>query len=204
MVKNIVFVSENTNKYVEMKRYIEKKFTQEQITFIMHKPASEIYEIQSMDTKKIVSHKLKDANNEFLINGKYNYLDGEYWIMVDDTSLYIETLGGFPGPFIKYFVESMSIENISKMVFDSDAKSVVSLGICKFCNYGDIEPFIFDGVIDGVIVNPRGENGFGFDSIFRPFGYNLTNAEMNSEQKDLYNPRVNALCKLLEFIKKEN
>jgi XTP/dITP diphosphohydrolase len=47
---------------------------------------------------------------------------------------------------------------------------------------GEVETF--EGRVDGTIVwPPRGENGFGYDPIFRPIGHTLTFGEMSAEEK---------------------
>jgi len=47
---------------------------------------------------------------------------------------------------------------------------------------GEVETF--GGRVDGTIVwPPRGENGFGYDPVFRPDGHKLTFGEMSAEQK---------------------
>ena len=54
-------------------------------------------EIQSLDPREIIHHKLKEAQKEVL--------EGE--ILVEDTCLRVESLGGLPGPFIKYFLQAL-------------------------------------------------------------------------------------------------
>ena len=59
---------------------------------------------------------------------------------------------------------------------------------------------IFDGVCEGrIIFAPRGKNGFGYDPLFAPVGYELTFAELGDEVKNQLSHRAKALAKLNEY-----
>ena len=59
--------------------------------------------------------------------------------------------------------------------------------------------FNFEGRVDGIIITEkRGTNGFGYDPIFMPDGYNLTFAEMTSAQKNSLSHRYFAIDNLLK------
>ena len=59
----------------------------------------------------------------------------------------------------------------------------------------------FEGKISGVIAHePRGEGGFGYDSIFVPDGYEKTFAELSAEQKNQISHRAIAVKKFADFI----
>jgi XTP/dITP diphosphohydrolase len=60
----------------------------------------------------------------------------------------------------------------------------------------------FGGVINGkVILEERGESGFGYDSMFIPQGYMETFGELQSEIKNSLSHRGRALAKVLEFLR---
>ncbi|MBX7145774.1 MAG: RdgB/HAM1 family non-canonical purine NTP pyrophosphatase [Alphaproteobacteria bacterium] len=57
----------------------------------------------------------------------------------------------------------------------------------------------FEGRIDGHITwSPRGHNGFGYDPIFVPDGYDITFGEMDPNQKHLINHRALAFNQLIQ------
>jgi non-canonical purine NTP pyrophosphatase (RdgB/HAM1 family) len=58
----------------------------------------------------------------------------------------------------------------------------------------------FEGSIEGKIVPPRGENGFGWDPIFQPDGWEKTFAEMTQEEKNQISMRKIAFQKLKEYL----
>jgi len=56
----------------------------------------------------------------------------------------------------------------------------------------------FEGRVDGVLVwPPRGDNGFGYDAMFQPAGYDLTFGEMDPEEKHKISHRADAFAKLV-------
>jgi len=64
------------------------------------------------------------------------------------------------------------------------------------------EAQLFVGQTHGKIVEPRGENRFGWDPCFQPEGSDLTYSEMTSQQKNLISHRNKALQKFIQFLKK--
>ena len=65
----------------------------------------------------------------------------------------------------------------------------------------DGKEYLFDGKIEGKIISEkRGNNGFGYDPIFVPNGYNETFAQLDSATKNKISHRAKALKKLLDFI----
>jgi XTP/dITP diphosphohydrolase len=62
----------------------------------------------------------------------------------------------------------------------------------------------FEGVVEGEILHqPRGEEGFGYDPIFRPLNHSLSFAEMTSDEKNSISHRGRAVQKLLGFLLKQ-
>jgi XTP/dITP diphosphohydrolase len=60
---------------------------------------------------------------------------------------------------------------------------------------------LFEGICNGHIVKKaRGENGFGYDSVFVPDGTDKTFAEMTMEEKNRFSHRKKALDKLIDFL----
>ena len=60
---------------------------------------------------------------------------------------------------------------------------------------------LFEGECNGSIMQTKnGEEGFGYDPIFKPFGYNLTFAEMTKDEKGVISHRGKAVKKLILFL----
>lgn len=129
-------------------------------------------EIQELDAKKIIEHKLQQA---------FLHHDGPF--IVEDTSLYLDGLQGLPGPFIKWFLKTVGNEGVYKFAEASGnnkATAKTFLGYAKDKNTVQY----FEGIIAGTIVPPRGPDNFGWDVVFQPDGYEQTFAEMSSDQKN--------------------
>jgi len=68
------------------------------------------------------------------------------------------------------------------------------------CYADEFEPCTFDGVCEGrIIFSPRGQNGFGYDPLFVPAGFEQTFAELGDEVKNQLSHRAKALEKLKDF-----
>ena len=66
------------------------------------------------------------------------------------------------------------------------------------------DEYYFEGRVDGkIIMEKRGEFGFGYDPIFIPEDESRTFAEMTLEEKNQFSHRARALQKMIEFLKNE-
>ncbi len=122
----------------------------------------------------------------------------------DDTGLEIDALNGEPGVYsARYAGEGCSFkDNIMKVltklhgVENRKAKfrTVISLII-------NGKEYLFEGKIEGQIIKEvKGSEGFGYDPIFLPDGYNITFAQMPLEQKNVISHRALAVKKLVDFL----
>ena len=87
------------------------------------------------------------------------------------------------------------------MVSNFEDKSAYAQCIFAYCENKDAEPKLFIGRCEGTIVEPRGENMFGWDPIFQPKGYQETFAEMDLEEKNKISHRGRALEQVKVFLK---
>lgn len=113
-------------------------------------------------------------------------------VLVDDASLGISDLGGFPGPYVKDFL-SIGVESIGEYFCGSKA-----VAMCLVAYTEDGENVVMGrGEVEGVIVEFT-EGKFGFDPIFKPDGCEKTRGEMTPAEKREVSPRFNALKALFE------
>lgn len=175
---SIYFITGSKNKLQEIKAIVPEI---EQLDI-------DLPEIQDIDAHEIVKAKLKEA-----LKHRENAL------IVEDTSLYLNAIKGLPGPLIKWFLKTIGNEGlveIAEKLGNSKAQAKTLIGYAK--NADEVE--FFEGVINGQIVQPRGESGFGWDTIFLPDGHKLTFAEMGSEEKNKLSMRKIAASKLEEYL----
>lgn len=124
-------------------------------------------------------------------------------VVVEDTSLCFNTLGGMPGPYIKWFLAKIGPAGLHKMLQGFEDKSAYAL--CVF-GYSTGEPeapvHVFSGRCNGNIVSPRGPADFGWDPCFQPDGFAQTYAEMPKETKNSISHRGKAMAALKDFLTK--
>lgn len=122
----------------------------------------------------------------------------------DDSGLEVEALNNEPGIFsarysgvkddkvnLNFLLEKMQGVSNRKARF----KTVISL------RQGDEQHF-FEGTINGTLrTEQTGNNGFGYDPIFQPDGYEITFAQMDMTEKNKISHRALAVQKLIEFLK---
>lgn len=148
-------------------------------------------EIQEIDSRAVVKAKLESA---------LEHHSGPF--IVDDVSVRCEALNGLPGPMIKWFIKSFSLEEMYGLLEKlGNTNAEVSLLIGYARDREDMN--FFEGVVRGKIVAPRGES-FGWDPIFLPEGSDKTYGEMSYEEKNKVSHRRLALDKLREFLEKNS
>ncbi len=121
----------------------------------------------------------------------------------DDSGLVVEELHGEPGIHSARWagpdrdfraamnrIQTLLIERNAKAPEQRRAHFIASL--CLAWPDGHVEEF--EGRVDGVVVwPPRGDQGFGYDPLFRPDGFDRTFGEMSAEEKHGLPPRGKAL-----------
>jgi len=146
-------------------------------------------EIQSLDLKYIARKKIIQAYKRTKID----------LLLVEDTSLRIDALGGLPGPLIKWFLLSIQNKGMTKII-----PSTASRGACAeviFVLLHKNKLHYFFASINGTIANdPKGKEYFGWESIFIPNGYTETWAEMNMKEQRVTSIRRIALEKLNRYL----
>ncbi|XP_022816981.1 inosine triphosphate pyrophosphatase-like [Spodoptera litura] len=124
-------------------------------------------------------------------------------VMVEDTSLCYNALKGLPGPYIKWFIYKLGPEGLNNLLTGWDDKSAKAISTFAYCSDCEINVKLFQGVVTGQIVAPRGPSD-GFDSIFQPDGFCKTYSELTKAEKYKISHRAQALRKIKEYFCKNN
>lgn len=114
-------------------------------------------------------------------------------VMVEDTSLCYNALGGLPGVYIKWFLDKTGHEGLNNLLAAYTDKSAYAQTVFAFSMGPAHEPVVFAGRTDGTIVPARGPLDFGWDPIFQPDGFDQTYAEMTKEVKNSISHRFRSL-----------
>ncbi|XP_017360282.1 inosine triphosphate pyrophosphatase isoform X2 [Cebus imitator] len=121
-------------------------------------------------------------------------------VLVEDTCLCFNALGGLPGPYIKWFLEKLKPEGLHQLLAGFEDKSAYALCTFAFSTGDPSQPVrLFRGRTLGQIVAPRGCRDFGWDPCFQPDGYEQTYAEMPKAEKNAISHRFRALLELQEY-----
>ena len=137
---------------------------------------------------------------------KAHYIKDNYGYdcFADDSGLEVVALNNAPGVYsARYAGESSdSQRNIEKLMREMQDKKERSARFrTSIALLLDGEEKLFDGCIEGDIIDVlRGCNGFGYDPLFVPRGYDITFAEMSSEEKNKISHRAIATQKLIEYL----
>jgi XTP/dITP diphosphohydrolase len=136
---------------------------------------------------------------------KANYITDKYGYdcFADDTGLEVEALGGSPGVYSARYAgsENDANANVQKLLramhgyTDRNAqfRTVIALNLKG-------KQYLFEGICKGEIIkNPQGQNGFGYDPIFKPKGFDKSFAEMSLVEKNNISHRALAINKLVKF-----
>jgi len=181
-LQDLYFITNNNNKFSEIQEIIPG----------IKQLKLELDEIQELDARKIISHKLLEAVK---VDKKQH--NGAF--IVEDTSLYLDCMKGLPGPLIKWFLQTIGnpgLYNLTAKLKDNNAEARTLIG---YYYQGKIK--YFQGIIKGKIVSPR-PTGFGWDEIFMPEGYDKVMGEMTVDEKNEISMRGQAARKLKEFLEK--
>lgn len=124
----------------------------------------------------------------------------------DDTGLEVEALNGAPGVYSARYAGEQSTyqDNVLKLLeaLSGQTQRAAHFKTVIALNYDEKE-YLFEGIVEGkILLQPRGQGGFGYDPVFVPDGYDKTFAELAPEVKNSISHRGKAMLKLLDFLKR--
>lgn len=196
-MKRIVFATNNQHKLQEIREILSPEF-----------------EIVSL--KEIGCHEdIPETGNTLEENAlqKARYVSERYHIscFADDTGLEVDALGGAPGVHSARYAEGTdhdSEANMTKLLRELEGKenrqarfrtviALIELGEDETENV-----HLFEGIVEGHISTKRqGTEGFGYDPIFVPEGYEKSFAALGETIKNHISHRARAVKKLAEYLK---
>ena len=185
MSNKFVFVTGNLDKVKMLEKFLGHSVEHHEL---------DLHEIQSLDTSEVLKTKAEAA---------YKIL--KKTILVDDVSLSVKTMGGLPGTLVKFFLKSVGVDGVCKMVDAFGDRSAIATTTFGFYDGKNFREFV--GEVHGSISpEPRGDPtklpGMGWNPIFIPAGQPKTIAEMDESQLEKYTPRGVAVGKLKKFLDK--
>jgi XTP/dITP diphosphohydrolase len=192
MKEQLVFATNNKHKLAEVGDILKERV--------------DILSLNDIDCHDDIPETADTLEGNALIKAHYIYDKYHKNCFADDTGLEVEALGGAPGVYSARYAGGEghdSEANMTKLLINLNGeanrkarfRTVVALII-------DGEEHLFEGIVEGQIIDERrGGQGFGYDPIFVPDGFDKTFAELGEEVKNTISHRSRAVNKLCEFLK---
>lgn len=173
--KEIIFATSNKGKVGTLRRHIERAG----LDIVVTQMPLDLPEIQADTATEVAKAKAAEA-----------YRQLHQAVLVDDSAFHIDALGGFPGPYIKYMLETIGIEGIMSIMEGKTDRGAYFLSSLVFIDdEGEMDIFEdapYYGVIADEIDDFHSEIAWSaLSKIFIPTGSNKVLARMTSEDHGL-------------------
>lgn len=192
MDKKLVFATNNINKTKEVREILAANY--------------EVLNLKDIGCDVDIPETAQSFAGNATLKSAYVVQHFNIDCFADDSGLEVEALNNEPGIFsARYSGQRDDVVNMNYLLAKMEGvtnrnarfKTVISL-IQNGANH------LFEGVIYGKLrTAPIGENGFGYDPIFEPNGYDITFAQMDSALKNQISHRALAMQKLLSFLQEK-
>lgn len=189
----IVFATNNKHKLEEIKAILAGK--------------TEVLSLTDIGCDVDIPETGTTLEENAVIKAKFIAENYRYDCFADDTGLEVDALGGEPGIYsARYAGEGHDSEaNMAKLLQnlkDKDCRKARFRTVIALIRNG--QTMFFEGTVDGNITDEkRGTEGFGYDPIFMPEGYDKTFAELGEDIKNTISHRAKAVKKLTEYLLNE-
>lgn len=191
----IVFATNNKNKLAEIREMLGDKI--------------EVMSLADINCHEDIPETSDTLEGNALQKAHYVYDKYGMSCFADDTGLEVDALGGEPGVYSARYAggeghdsEANMAKLMDKLGDNDNRKARFRTVIALITGNGEDDVKLFEGVAEGDIIREkRGGEGFGYDPIFRPEGYDKTFAELGHEIKNKISHRAKAVQKLVEYLK---
>ncbi len=187
----LIFATHNNNKLKEVKSLMPHTI--------------ELLSLDEINFKTEIEETSETIEGNALLKARTIYETTGINCFADDSGLLVEALNGAPGVYSARFAgeQKNDHDNMNKLLrelyYKTNRKAHFKTVMALIINGKE---YVFEGKIEGKIITEKlGINGFGYDPIFVPDGYNETFAQLDSETKNKISHRARALQKMLEFLK---
>ncbi len=189
-MQDLIFATHNNHKLFEVKKILPTNFN--------------LISLNNIG----INEDIPETHNTLQGNAKqkadYVYQRTKQNVFADDTGLEIEALNMKPGVFsARYAGEGANFQDnmrkvLSEMENIENRNAQFRTIICLILHG---KKHFFEGKVEGYILkDEQGTEGFGYDPIFVPKGYDISFAEMPIEEKNKISHRGRAMAKLNEFL----
>lgn len=191
-MKDIVFATNNAHKADEIRQILKGRYN--------------LLTLADIGCHDDIPETAETLEGNAELKARYVHERYGYDCFADDTGLEVEALDGAPGVYSARYAGPGhdSQANMAKLLSELEGKdnrnarfrTVIALVIG-----GDM--VLVDGIVEGHITEiPSGNDGFGYDPVFMPSGYDRTFAQMSADEKNAISHRGRAVSRLVEYLDK--
>lgn len=190
MTRRIVFATNNAHKLEEIRAILGEDF--------------QVLGLSDIGCNEDIPETADTLEGNAEIKARYVKEHYGYDCFADDTGLEVEALGGAPGVYSARYAGPGhdSAANVALLLKNLEGKSDIAARFRTVIALVEGDKItLVDGVVEGRIIDElRGDNGFGYDPIFVPEGYDKTFAEMDSKEKNSISHRARATAGLKNIL----
>ncbi len=193
----VVLATRNAHKVIEVQRIVDA--TCKDITVIDLSSFENVPDVIE-DGSTFAANALLKARTLAAHTGKT--------VIADDSGICVDALNGMPGIFSARWAGAHGDDkkNLQLLLDQTVDVPDTRRGAQFVCAFAVVTPEgverVVEGVVDGDLTRePLGVDGFGYDPIFQPYGFDLTTAQMSPEQKDEISHRGQAVRNLVPVLK---
>ena len=170
-MQKLIYLTTNPHKVQEANYFFKEKYGFE---LEIVNPDFEIIEIQAKTCAEVAAFSAEYAANKL-----------GHPVLKSDTGLYIDALGGLPGPYNAYFDKQIGIDLFLNMLKDIKNRQARIEHCFAYCTPNE-KAIVFSGGGKGTLsFEPRGELGRWHDKFFIPNGQTKTLSELRAINKEL-------------------
>lgn len=197
-MKRIVFATNNQHKLEEIRQILGNKF--------------EVVSLADIGCHEDIPETGVTLEENALMKAQYVFDKYHIECFADDTGLEVEALNGAPGVYSARYAGGEghdSEANMRKLLSELEnnnnrkARFRTVIALIEKVDGLSSEQHVkcFEGIVEGEIIRERrGGEGFGYDPIFQPTGYDKTFAELGTDVKNQISHRARATQKLAEYL----
>jgi len=188
---DLIFATHNPNKVKEIKNQLGEGF--------------QVKSLSEIDFHDEIPETEDTLEGNALLKVRAIHQKNGLNCFADDTGLEVEALNGQPGVYsARYAGEACDANDNMELLLTNlkdkpSRKARFRTVVALILNNKE---FTFEGICEGEILHDKtGKDGFGYDPIFQPKGFDRSFAQMTLEEKNVISHRGLAVKKLIDFLK---